>query len=404
MQRRIKESMLFMFGITICAALIISSGSILHGNYKKSNKDALIKINNNNTIMSKVKYDYERYFINLGHTIRIISSMEKIQDILTTGAATNPFPLQAINIITQIDSARLHNLCPVMRKRVYVPELKRTIFILGTGDEIRSVQSIKILQKPIAGSVKIGHEIHTTCGIKNDNNISILGKSFIVSQCMPVTGSRDDITIYMNLQDAQDLFNEQGMINEILAVSSIEYESLQTVIRDQTSSQYKILAQKNKIQAMIKSQKLMERTATEAIVSEQKNLIVLKTKTTNHFILIFLSVIMVTVFWIVYIIHGENSSSKKELAIFSTIGMSKSKILTFLIIHRSILALTGTILGVLIGYIISASIEGYVVFHKTTLTLSVLVVVLFPLITSLVSLLTGLKIIRKDPASLFNSI
>jgi ABC-type lipoprotein release transport system permease subunit len=221
---------------------------------------------------------------------------------------------------------------------------------------------------------------------------------------MPVTGSRDDITIYMNLQDAQDLFNEQGMINEILAVSSIESESLQTVIRDQTSSQYKILAQKNKIQAMIKSQKLMERTATEAIVSEQKNLIVLKMKTINYFILIFFSVIMVAVFWIVYIIHGENSSSKKELAIFSTIGISKSKILTFLIIHRSILALTGTILGVLIGYIISASIEGYVVFHKITLTLSVLVVVLFPLITSLVSLLTGLRIIKKDPVSLFNSI
>ena len=68
------------------------------------------------------------------------------------------------------------------------------------------------------GTMVLGHELHRSLKLKKGDKVPLMDKTFTVHQLQPEKGNNDDITIWINLAEAQRLLGKEGRINAILAL------------------------------------------------------------------------------------------------------------------------------------------------------------------------------------------
>ncbi|MBN1674776.1 MAG: FtsX-like permease family protein [Kiritimatiellae bacterium] len=110
-----------------------------------------------------------------------------------------------------------------LRQRVKWPETGWTVFIAGRSEppagQTGALHAAESGPIP-PGTVLLGHELHRGLGFREGDACTVLGKPFTVGKCLAARGNKDDITIRMNLPDAQALLAKPGLITEILAVAT----------------------------------------------------------------------------------------------------------------------------------------------------------------------------------------
>ena len=106
-----------------------------------------------------------------------------------------------------------------LRQRLKWTETKWTIILLGTEGTLAGVNQQEIVPIP-SGAIHIGHEIHKGLSLKPNSSVKILGKEFRIDKCINEKGSKEDITIFMNLADSQQLLGKQNKINEIVVIEA----------------------------------------------------------------------------------------------------------------------------------------------------------------------------------------
>jgi len=67
----------------------------------------------------------------------------------------------------------------------------------------------------------VGYELHHALGLEPGQEIAVLGRVFRIDKCERELGTKDDISIWIPLADAQQLLNQPGAINEILIVEHL---------------------------------------------------------------------------------------------------------------------------------------------------------------------------------------
>ena len=64
----------------------------------------------------------------------------------------------------------------------------------------------------------MGYELHRSLDLAVGKTITFRGQPLVVSALQPQRGNQDDITLWINLAEAQKLLDKQGQINAILAI------------------------------------------------------------------------------------------------------------------------------------------------------------------------------------------
>jgi len=111
---------------------------------------------------------------------------------------------------------------PQLRQKLTWKEKQWTILVVGVGQE-RILDTSVCEDAPLArtiprGSCVVGYELHNALGLKTGQETAILGGVFRIEKCEQELGTKDDISIWMDLADAQQLLNKSDAINEILIV------------------------------------------------------------------------------------------------------------------------------------------------------------------------------------------
>src|SRR5207253_2452520 len=113
------------------------------------------------------------------------------------------------------------HLLPSLRQRVTWEERKRTILLEGVRSEVpvadqKAKKPLLPLIRP--GAMLVGHELHESMGLKRGDRVSLLGKEFTVQRLLPASGDEKDVTVRINLAEAQGLLKKPGLINAIFAL------------------------------------------------------------------------------------------------------------------------------------------------------------------------------------------
>ena len=83
------------------------------------------------------------------------------------------------------------------------------------------------------GTMIVGYELHKSLGISAGDRVELMGRTFKVGECNAQRGNKDDITVWINLKEAQELLDKSGKINGILALKCYCYGERLGKIREE---------------------------------------------------------------------------------------------------------------------------------------------------------------------------
>ena len=136
-------------------------------------------------------------------------------------------------------SVTVNHLLPSVTKRVHWEEQNREVVVVGTRGEVpiqhRGLKK-SLLDEVAVGKIVVGHEIHRELDLKKSDKVQFKGREFTVSKLHAERGSVDDVTVWINLAEAQELLGMQNLINAILALECDCSGDRISQIRDEISA------------------------------------------------------------------------------------------------------------------------------------------------------------------------
>lgn len=85
--------------------------------------------------------------------------------------------------------------------------------------EPKQMKKSKMIFAVTPGKVYVGYEIARQFHLEVGGTMEVLGKQFEIEHCLAETGSNDDIRIFFDLSELQQLLHLENKINEIMALN-----------------------------------------------------------------------------------------------------------------------------------------------------------------------------------------
>lgn len=159
--------------------------------------------------------------LRLGFTIVIVPEEDKLDAWYLDGKPRPTMPEAWVRKLAEASAVTVQHAVPRIRQKVKWPETEWTVLLVASGDaplkatdEARGID----LEAVPEGQVVLGHEIHQALGYKQGGSVTFLGRELTVAGCRPPMGTRDDITVWLHLRDAQALLGIPAQIHEIVAL------------------------------------------------------------------------------------------------------------------------------------------------------------------------------------------
>lgn len=157
----------------------------------------------------------------LGFNVVILPENQQLADFYADDYADATMPEAFAEKLAEAKAVTIGHWVPVLRHKTVWTEKSWTILIVAFGrphtstagaDEQPDVPGVP------PGSVDVGWELHRALDLQAGQRIRLRGKDFTVRECLPESGSNQDVTVRMNLRDAQHMLDMNGRINEIRAL------------------------------------------------------------------------------------------------------------------------------------------------------------------------------------------
>ena len=161
-----------------------------------------------------------KHMLGLGFNILILPQEQSRSELLLNGM-TATMPESYVDKLGQSDIVTVNHLLPSVTRRVLWPEQDREVILIGTRGEvpIQHRESKKPLLEEVAeGKMVVGYEIGKELSLKVGDTVMFQKQEFTISATHPERGSSDDVTVWINLRQAQELLGMQNLINAILAL------------------------------------------------------------------------------------------------------------------------------------------------------------------------------------------
>lgn len=173
------------------------------------------------TDMATLEDEIRKSMKGLGFNIFIFPKGQELAEVYAEGFASKTMPEEFVTRLAASEVVKVNHLLPSLTQKITWPEQKRTIVLVGTRGEVpigeRAMKAPLIDPVP-PGEAVLGFELQQSLGLQAGDQIRLMGHEFKVAQVHSQRGSADDITIWLNLAEAQELMGKPGLINAILAL------------------------------------------------------------------------------------------------------------------------------------------------------------------------------------------
>lgn len=343
---------------------------------------------------------------NLGFNILLLPEQQDIGELYARDRSSSFFSSDQTEKLATAKLATLNHLLPMLRERIYWEPFQDEIILMGVEGEIY-IKSPGF-QKPIEeevepGQIRVGNAICQRLGSKAGDKVEISGLSFTVHRLLPAKGNIDDITILMNLGDAQKVLDKQDSISGVLGLScNCAAGYLKSVLLEVQ----RIIPRVQVVEFSVRAQ-ARQRARLSIQEESQKELDDIQSSRASirsqiaEFALLLIGVITISaILFIVALTVGNTRQRRTELAMLCALGLSSRQILMLFISKAALIGLLGSLLGCLAGFILTHLISGAV----TALpALFVVEVTLTGVLVSVVaSAVPAVRASRQPPADILN--
>jgi ABC-type lipoprotein release transport system permease subunit len=171
--------------------------------------------------MKKLEDEIRKSMKGLGFNIYIFPAGQEMSEVYAEGFASKTMPEEYVTKLAESKIVTVNHLLPSLTKKLEWPEQKRTVILIGVRGEVPIAHrdpKAPLIDPVTREHLVLGYELHHSLGLKKGDPITFMGREFTVADTYEARGSKDDITIWMNLGEAQEILGEPGKINAIQAL------------------------------------------------------------------------------------------------------------------------------------------------------------------------------------------
>jgi len=216
---------LALVGVSAAVGLLVGVLTCLHLHDARSDKIVTRKQAETKATMAALKSDVKRAMHRLGYNAIILPKDQSLSDWYTQDYASQTMPESWASRLANTKDL-VDRFLPRLRQRLMWDERQWTIIVVGVGGEqildTSVCEATKLEETIPRGSCVVGYELHDALGLRPEEEIAINGRVFrSISKCDEELGTKDDITVWLNLADAQELVGKPNLINEITLVEHL---------------------------------------------------------------------------------------------------------------------------------------------------------------------------------------
>ena len=362
--------------------------------------------------------------LKLGFNVLIVPENQDLSELHLNGTLTETMPESYVDKLASSNIVTINHLLPSVTKRVNWSEKEIDVIVHGTRGEVpikHRVGKKALLEAVPPGTMVVGYQVHSKLGLKVDDKVTLLGREFTVSTLHSERGSTDDVTIWIDLAEAQHLLEMDNVINAILAlecgctgdrISQIREEIAgilpgtnviekhsQALTRAESRAKAKVMAE----DALAAEQQ----AGQEALTRETNSRAEIQNRRAGLVGILVPLVLIGCALWIGFLAFGNVRQRNSEIGILRAIGLSSNQVLAIFLIKAGLIGLIGGVVGTAAGVLIGIQFGGLAPSEETwqrifetgaVLTTVVLAPLLAPAFSAIASWLPALMAARRDPA------
>jgi predicted lysophospholipase L1 biosynthesis ABC-type transport system permease subunit len=359
--------------------------------------------------MAVLEDDYRKIMLGLGFNVLILPKAQNLADFYSEDFASKLMPESYAEKLVQARVLSINHVLPILQQKLKWPERERTIQLVGTRGEIALTakgRKTALLDAVLPGHVVVGYELHRSLKLAVGDKIELCKRPLTVSALQPQRGNQNDITLWINLREAQQILAKEGRINAIQALECTCVADRLGQIRDDIGH---VLPDTQVIefsgQALARAE-ARNRAATEAhesIQREQEERAAAARQRERLFAVLAPLVIGACAVWAGLLALGNVRSRTGEIGILRALGVPTRRILAILLIRAALIGLMGASIGFGVGWLGSWFGENRISGGPPLETLFdprlfAMVLVLTPIFSALISWLPAIWAAQLDPA------
>jgi len=273
----------------------------------------------------------------MGFNLRIIPGDTDINRFWLEGFSDSYMPEEyADRFLEHADLAFAHVLATLHHRMHW-----RSMDVVFTGlsrelepsGAVRSRMSFAITP----GTVYLGHTIAEQLSIAQEDEIEIGGKTFRVAKVLAELGNMDDIRIFADLGDVQQISGREGQINEITALQCLclgEEEDALAAIREQLK------------EVLPDAEVIMNTTIAQARVRQRR-------LGDKYFVLLLPGILGSVFIWVGVLTMMNVKERRREIGIYSALGYSSFRIISLFMVRGLLMAWAGAGFGFILGTVLA---------------------------------------------------
>lgn len=327
-----------------------------------------------------------RLMRDLGFNVLILPAGEDVAAFWATDTIRGDMPEEYVSRLARTKGMSADHYVAVIQRKVSWQGLE----VLLTG-VLKEQTALGAPQKAPMGVVvergkcRAGYAVAQKLGLREGDEVEILGKTLAVERCLAEDGSKEDVRIWAHLADVQEMLEMEGRVNMIQALGCLCGDSSLPALRRDIS-------------------KVLPGT----YVTELRNLAVARSETRmmveRYVGFIMAAVVVVCAAWVGLLALLNVRERRYEIGLLRALGFGSGRIAALFIARAALMGLVGAALGFALGTWLAMDFGPDVfkiTFKKAEPAWDMLVPLLAgaPLLAALASLLPAMVAVTQDPAA-----
>jgi ABC-type lipoprotein release transport system permease subunit len=281
--------------------------------------------------------EYRKITLGMGFNILILPKEQNLSDFYADDFAMSDMPEEYCELLSNSKMITINHLMPSLFQKTVWAEKKRTILLTGIRGEVpllHRTNSKKSLQEAVMpGHIVLGYELWRDLGYNAGDTLQLNKNKFVVSKCNEERGTTDDVTVWIDLIEAQKMLSKQGKISAMFALEcrcegTQNFVNIAQIRKDVET----ILPQTQVIEFMSEALSRAEarwrvitlaKEKNESDKQYRENFIKVKKKTTYKLLSMFFAGSLLLIFWVT---NKNIHERRAEIALYRSLGIKTAKI------------------------------------------------------------------------------
>jgi len=359
-----------------------------------------------NDMMLRMQDEMRKVSLRMGYNMMIVLKGQSLEEIYAADAPVKYMPEAYGDRLAEAKLQTINHILPALQRRMEWTERGgRKVMLNGVRGEVyvQDKSQRPILESVAKGTMVVGSELARSEKLQVGQKVTLMGREFTIAGVQPGRGSKDDVAVWINLGEAQEILHKEGSINAILALECECSEERLAAIRKEVG---RILPDTEVVEFSLLANARAEMrnkaadAAKAAAAQERKGQLALRRQRQSLAKIVIPLAVVGSALWIALLALGNVRQRNSEIGILRAIGLRCEQVLLVLLGKALLMGLIGAIAGYAAGAL-AASVQqaaGVKAVWFAQPRLLALSLVGAPLLACAASLLPAMLAVYQDPA------